>query len=85
MPMPKWRGRATATVKSDPLYCLHSKIKVSYTERTTYIHCAKCFGYITQFRRDIPDSQNFDKLLARRLYIFGDVYELKEEQLRRWV
>jgi len=42
-------------------------------------------GYLTQFRNDLPEPQNFDKLIARRLYVFGEVFELKDEQLRRWV
>jgi hypothetical protein len=43
-----------------------------------------CFGYLCQFRNDLPENRNFDKLIARRLYIFGDVYKLKDEQLKKW-
>lgn len=69
----------------DNLFCDHSKIKLSKSEKYTYINCVKCFGYLCQFRNDLPEHQNLDRLIARKMYIFGPRYELSDQQLKKWV
>ena len=70
----------------DQFSCQHPTIELHQLSEsnTTYINCKKCQGYLSEFRNDIPEKMNFDKLIAKRLYIFGDVYELTEEQKKKW-
>ena len=71
----------------DAIFCDHPTIQVRElaNSKIAYISCKRCQGYLTEYRTDIPESKNFDLMLARKLYVFGDVYKLKPEQLKKWV
>ena len=70
----------------EQFFCDHPTIEVRELEsNTAYISCKKCLGFLTHYKTDIPEPRNFDLMLARRLYVFGRVHELKPEQLKKWV
>lgn len=70
---------------SSNLFCKHNKITLFYLKNSTEVRCIKCKGVLTEFKNDVPEARNFDKLIARRLYVFGTVHKLSDETLKKWV
>ena len=66
-------------------FCNHAKIRQVHATNSMSLVCLKCKGTLTEFRTDIEEAKNFDKMIARRLYVFGAIHKLTEEKLKRWV
>ena len=71
----------------EQFFCDHPTIEVRELDKsnTAYISCKKCLGFLTEYKTDIPESRNFDLMLARRLYVIRPVHKWSEEQLKKWV
>ena len=67
------------------LNCEHKIIHLVYLKNSTSIRCRDCKGALGEYRYDIPEATNYDKLILRRLYIFGPPFRLTDQELKEWV
>lgn len=66
------------------LTCEHKLIHLVYLKNSTTIRCKKCTGDLGEYRNDVPEAANLDKLIYRRLYVFGVPHRLTDKELNQW-
>ena len=71
--------------KHNQLTCFHDRISLVYLKNSTSIRCVQCKGVLGEYRNDIPEAVNYDKLIYRRLYVFGSVWNLSDKDLKKWI
>ena len=66
------------------LTCVHKLIHLVYLKNSTSIRCKSCAGVLGEYRNDVPEAATLDKLIYRRLYIFGKPFTLTDKELAQW-
>ena len=69
---------------ADELTCMHRIIHLVYLKNSTSIRCKDCKGALGEYRNDIPEASNLDKMIYRRLYCFGTPFVLTDKELNQW-
>lgn len=72
------------TLSENQLTCFHKIIHLVYLKNSTSIRCKSCKGVLGEYRNDIPENSNFDKLIYRRLYVIPPIWKLSDKELSVW-
>ena len=63
---------------------MHRTIHLEYLKNSTSIRCNECKGALGEYRNDIPEASNLDKMILRRIYCIPPVFKLTDAELSKW-